>query len=254
MSRKSTGKKLRFEILKRDKFTCCYCGRKAPDVVLHVDHLVPVSKGGTNDPLNLITACADCNGGKSDRELSNADLIEKRRLQAESLQDRINAAHDLAEWQINMVSMKPEIDAINKVMCELGNCQLSGHGESLVRRLLKKYTLNDVICCVPIAVEKNKSGVKEFGKSLEFECKKLVDERERPGICAIWSDVWKASKSYGGRDHYGKQGVVDSLWILKKHGYDPHEVSIECFNTADTWDDYVALVMAQVRESGVEIA
>ena len=61
--------RLRFEILRRDNFTCRYCGRSAPSVVLHVDHIFPRSKGGTNDPANLTTACADCNQGKSDLEL-----------------------------------------------------------------------------------------------------------------------------------------------------------------------------------------
>ncbi len=57
---------LRFEILHRDKFTCQYCGRKAPDVQLAVDHIVPFSRGGTCTKDNLTTACVDCNTGKSD--------------------------------------------------------------------------------------------------------------------------------------------------------------------------------------------
>jgi hypothetical protein len=59
----------RFEILKRDKFTCRYCGRKSPEVILEVDHIFPVSKGGTNDPANLVSSCYDCNRGKG------ADLL-----------------------------------------------------------------------------------------------------------------------------------------------------------------------------------
>ena len=66
---RSMSKKLRFEIFKRDGFTCQYCGRQPPEVVLEVDHIQPVSKGGVNDPLNLTTSCQDCNRGKGDREL-----------------------------------------------------------------------------------------------------------------------------------------------------------------------------------------
>lgn len=62
-------KRTRFEIFKRDNFTCQYCGSRPPDVVLEVDHIHPRSKGGDNDTINLITACADCNRGKSDRVL-----------------------------------------------------------------------------------------------------------------------------------------------------------------------------------------
>lgn len=57
----------RYDILERDKFTCQYCGRKAPDVVLVIDHVIPVSKGGSNNASNLATACFECNSQKSNK-------------------------------------------------------------------------------------------------------------------------------------------------------------------------------------------
>lgn len=61
----SVSQRLRYEILRRDSFTCRYCGGKAPDVELTVDHVTPVALGGTDEPSNLVGACADCNAGKS---------------------------------------------------------------------------------------------------------------------------------------------------------------------------------------------
>jgi hypothetical protein len=61
----SVSKRTRFEVLRRDEFTCQYCGEKAPDVVLNVDHVMPVSLGGSDKPDNLLTACKSCNTGKS---------------------------------------------------------------------------------------------------------------------------------------------------------------------------------------------
>lgn len=61
----SISKRLRFEVLRRDDHTCQYCGEKAPDVTLHVDHVVPVSLGGSDKPDNLVAACKDCNLGKT---------------------------------------------------------------------------------------------------------------------------------------------------------------------------------------------
>ena len=59
--------KLRYSILKRDGFRCQICGRGAKDgVKLHVDHIIPVSKGGKTVPENLRTLCEDCNLGKGD--------------------------------------------------------------------------------------------------------------------------------------------------------------------------------------------
>lgn len=58
--------KTRFLVLRRDGFACTYCGRRPPDVELHVDHVIAYSKDGANDPANYTTACADCNLGKHD--------------------------------------------------------------------------------------------------------------------------------------------------------------------------------------------
>ncbi len=55
---------LRFEILERDDFTCQYCGQHAPNVMLEVDHVIPVCEGGSDDRENLATACTACNRGK----------------------------------------------------------------------------------------------------------------------------------------------------------------------------------------------
>lgn len=61
----AVSKRLRFEVLKRDQHTCRYCGGVAPDVVLTIDHVVPVTLGGSDEPANLVAACKDCNSGKS---------------------------------------------------------------------------------------------------------------------------------------------------------------------------------------------
>jgi len=69
--RRSVSKKTRFEIFKRDSFTCQYCGRTSEDTILELDHIIPVSKDGTNDEMNLVTSCFDCNRGKGNRELGS---------------------------------------------------------------------------------------------------------------------------------------------------------------------------------------
>ena len=61
--------RLRFKILQRDKFKCCFCGAspaKDPSVELHVDHIIPWTKGGETTMDNLQTLCSKCNLGKSD--------------------------------------------------------------------------------------------------------------------------------------------------------------------------------------------
>lgn len=71
----AVSRRLRYEILRRDGFTCRYCGAKAPDVTLTVDHVLAVALGGGDEPQNLVTACADCNAGKGSSTVDGA-LVE----------------------------------------------------------------------------------------------------------------------------------------------------------------------------------
>lgn len=84
-NRKHLSKKLRFDVFKRDEFTCQYCGAIPPTVILHVDHIVSVKDGGSNDMDNLLTSCESCNLGKGARPLTDIPA---------SLKDR---ARDIAE-------------------------------------------------------------------------------------------------------------------------------------------------------------
>lgn len=59
----AVSKRTRYEVLRRDDFTCRYCRSK--DNELHVDHVTPVSLGGDDRPSNLVAACKDCNLGKA---------------------------------------------------------------------------------------------------------------------------------------------------------------------------------------------
>lgn len=66
--RSRMSKSLRYDVMKRDGFRCQLCGRRASDnIELHVDHIIPVSKGGKTEMKNLRTLCSDCNQGKSDK-------------------------------------------------------------------------------------------------------------------------------------------------------------------------------------------
>lgn len=70
--RKQLSKRVRFEVFKRDSFKCMYCGAHPPAAVLHVDHVIALAAGGSDDPDNLVTACDTCNLGKGARDLSVA--------------------------------------------------------------------------------------------------------------------------------------------------------------------------------------
>lgn len=61
-------KELREKIAIRDNYTCQICGKYMPDGVgLHIDHIIPIAKGGKSVPSNLQVLCSKCNGRKSSR-------------------------------------------------------------------------------------------------------------------------------------------------------------------------------------------
>jgi len=107
--RKAISKKIRFEVFKRDSFTCQYCGRKAPEILLQVDHIDPVSAGGGNAILNLITSCEEYNAGKSDRRLSDNSVLEKQRAQLQQLQERKEQIEMMFRWQKGLVELDDDL-------------------------------------------------------------------------------------------------------------------------------------------------
>lgn len=65
-------KKIRFLVFQRNGFECVYCGATSKDSKLNIDHVVPISRGGTNELSNLVTACESCNRGKHTMDMGNS--------------------------------------------------------------------------------------------------------------------------------------------------------------------------------------
>ena len=59
-------------IMKRDGYTCSYCGAKEQ---LTIDHILPTSKGGQNTWENMTTCCLKCNSKKGDKLLKETNMI-----------------------------------------------------------------------------------------------------------------------------------------------------------------------------------
>ena len=66
--RKHISKSIRHEVFKRDDYKCVECGASNKETRLHIDHIVPVAQGGSDELDNLQTLCEDCNLAKSDRK------------------------------------------------------------------------------------------------------------------------------------------------------------------------------------------
>lgn len=87
-SRHTIPVKMRHFVLKRDKYTCLYCGEKGTETrdpdgqTWHIDHLHPVSKGGINHPANLAAACSQCNFSKGNKSAAAYFRIKAAQIRA----------------------------------------------------------------------------------------------------------------------------------------------------------------------------
>lgn len=144
--RKALSKTTRFEVFKRDSFTCQYCGAAAPDVVLRVDHINPVAGGGDNDILNLITSCEPCNQGKGARALDDNSVIAKQKAQLDELNKRREQLEMMLQWREALASIDNDyVAAFEQKFSDETRCVLTDYGRKDVRKWLKRFTLNELL-------------------------------------------------------------------------------------------------------------
>lgn len=151
--RKNIPNKLRFEVFKRDSFTCQYCGQSAPNVVLEVDHLLPVSKGGDNDILNLITSCWACNNGKSNILLTDNTMLEKQKAQLDELNEKRLQLEMMIEWRESLNNLDDDI--AQKIADYFGgqaNCDVNETGLKKIKQWTKKFTYQQILEAVELSV------------------------------------------------------------------------------------------------------
>lgn len=145
MERKPIPKKLRFEVFKRDRFACQYCGRMSPDVILEVDHIKPVVEGGENDILNLVTACRDCNRGKGKTQLCDDTVIKKQQKQLIELAEKKEQNDMMILWKKELLKItEDQIDSINDLVFSITGWELSNVGKRDIRKYLKEFSFQEV--------------------------------------------------------------------------------------------------------------
>lgn len=182
--RKRLGKRVRFEVFKRDNFTCQYCGAEAPAAVLQVDHILPVAEGGTNDLTNLVTACVGCNAGKSDKLLSDDAAVKRQRREMERLQERREQIEMMAEWRRSLDGLADaEVEEVAGYWREqVPGYHLNDRGLREARKLVRKFGLRGVLDAIALAADQTVVFDDEG-----FATQQSVDQAWRAvgGICAV---------------------------------------------------------------------
>lgn len=210
--RKAISQKIRFEVFKRDKFTCQYCGAKAPDVVLQVDHIEAVAKGGKNDILNLLTSCKACNGGKGARALSDDSALERQRAQLAELEERRQQIEMMVQWK-NALAQQDDtlVIAYEAEVDRLTGFTLSEAGKAKARQAIRKYGFSHLIDALRISVDTY--GRRDDNAKVTQASTEIVLEKAR----SIAANL----KAYGhdpqGADFAYIQGIlrnrVDDRWL-----------------------------------------
>lgn len=144
-NRKSLSQKTRFEVFKRDGFCCIYCGSHPPSAILHIDHIIAVVNGGTNDLDNLVTACQRCNQGKGARELDNAPQALDDR--AEEIKEKES---QLAAYRALMTEKKARIEHDVNSIVEIYESfnegyTLDDHARRSIARFLESLDVDEIV-------------------------------------------------------------------------------------------------------------
>lgn len=175
---------LRFKIFERDNFTCQYCGRKPPEVILHCDHIHPLSKKGTSDEINLITSCRDCNLGKRDKILKNPRRINIKQ-EIENLKEAEQQIKEYYKYLKKLTNYK-ENNPIIELLCEtwektsFGENSISESGKINLKKLLNNNNAEDIIESINISWANSRIKNEDKWKYMCGILKNLKLKRDNP--------------------------------------------------------------------------
>lgn len=191
-------KKIRFEVVKRDGFQCGYCGRTPPEVVLEVDHINPKSKGGKDDINNLITACFDCNRGKSNVQLTSVPKkLSENIVAIKEKEDQIKEYNKFLKKIENRI--QKDIEEISSIYTEQydfgddGRWIFSDHfKQNTLRRFLKELPKQEIITSLNLATSKfptDKDSVVKYFCGICWN--KIRDRNPKHEIIRLWIEISK---------------------------------------------------------------
>lgn len=240
--RKAISKKVRFEVFKRDGFKCQYCGKCAPEVILNVDHIHPVSKGGDDDMMNYITSCFDCNSGKSDRLLSDDSALVKQRAQLEELNERREQLEMMLQWRDGLKLIDEEsLASIEEAWEEVAvGWHLNESGRNTARKMLKTFGLAAVLDAIEVAgrqyLKFNADG-DAIGDSVTAAWNKVG------GICRMASQPESMRKLYYARGILRNRVYVNEGYVMVlmkdavEKGMDPDSI-LELAKVVRNWTEF----------------
>lgn len=224
--RKSIGKKTRFEVFKRDSFKCQYCGNEAPNVLLEIDHIVPVKEGGKNSLTNLITSCFDCNRGKGRRKLSDNSVISKQKEQLDIINKKREQLKLINKWVNELNNIDNEsVDMINDAIAKISGSSLNENGRKKVSKWIKSHGFSSVLKTVHVSYDAyyddNDKTSESWEKAFAY-IPKIIKAKKEQEKNPLLKDVYYCRKILINRlDYVNSWQAKDMLNdLLSKYSYD----------------------------------
>ena len=174
----AVSKRKRFEVFKRDRFTCQYCGGRPPIVLLELDHVVPQSRGGDDSPINLITSCQDCNRGKSNIPLDSVvPGLEQRVADGQERLAQLKACNRLVKAE-----EREKRKSVAEVQEALGWEEFQAPEAGSVRLFLRRLPLEEVLEAAHIAVSRKGNSPSNLWRYFCGVCWSKIRHNEERGV------------------------------------------------------------------------
>ena len=141
---------VRFEVFKRDGFTCQYCGASPPTAVLVVDHIRPVADGGNDDDINLVTSCQSCNQGKAARKLEKTPAPLSEMVATETERMRQSIEYEKLRMELTKIENDAVDDAVKSWKKWYG-FSLDGREKSSVLMFVRRLGGSEVLSAMSTA-------------------------------------------------------------------------------------------------------
>lgn len=236
--RKSISKKTRFEVFKRDNFTCQYCGRSAPEVILEIDHINPVKNGGDNNIMNLITSCFDCNRGKGKRKLTENEEIKLQIEQLKEINKKREQLEMLLKWKKELDNFENEqVDKIEELLYDATGNTFSEYGRTNCIKNIKEFGFEEVYESTKISIDQYYNQEDPDSASIVFNyigriCWMRRKQKNDPSMYKI-NYLCKIAKN---NFHYFNN-IQTKMFLKKYYKEEDFDDLKEIFSTSKNWTE-----------------
>lgn len=203
--------------------------------------------------MNLVTSCESCNGGKSDRQLTDNSVLEKQRQQLQELNVKREQLEMMIQWRDGLKSLKD--DVVDIVVVKIEECidpfTVNDNGRKAIKRWLRIYKIEEILDAIELAADKKLTQEltpEVTGAFFDYIPRIAATKRKPPEEQRILyiRGILK-NRIYINQNH-----VMSYLKAWVSYGLDLDELT-EFAKTVPNWTTFKEWVSERIREAQEEI-